>query len=239
MREATIIMPMAGLGSRFKKNGYIKPKPLIEINNTIFYKKALSSLSNQLMIKKVLFIIRNDNDGEKIRESLINYYPIENIISIENLTSGALETCMAAKHFISNDSSILIIDCDLWFQSTKFEDFILNDLKTNGLENGGAVSFFHSNDEKYSYGEIKNGLVMRTAEKKVISNCALIGAYYFSRADKFFQYGLELIYEQKLLCGETYIAPLFNKFILNGFPVYAFCAESYQSFGTADELLRL
>ncbi len=31
-----LIMPMGGAGSRFYKNGYIQPKPLIEIKGKLF-----------------------------------------------------------------------------------------------------------------------------------------------------------------------------------------------------------
>ena len=37
------IMPMAGEGQRFKKHGYLLPKPLIKINNTPMFLKATKS----------------------------------------------------------------------------------------------------------------------------------------------------------------------------------------------------
>ena len=39
-------MPMAGEGNRFKKEGYLVPKPLLTIDGQFFFIKALSSLEN-------------------------------------------------------------------------------------------------------------------------------------------------------------------------------------------------
>jgi len=42
------IMPMAGEGLRFKKHGYVLPKPLIKINNTPMFLKAAKSFPKNL-----------------------------------------------------------------------------------------------------------------------------------------------------------------------------------------------
>ena len=50
------IMPMAGEGLRFKKYGYILPKPLIKINNTPMFLKATNSFPKNL---RWIFISNN------------------------------------------------------------------------------------------------------------------------------------------------------------------------------------
>ena len=41
-----LVMPMAGAGSRFFKNGFVTPKPLIEINDKPFLFWATKSISH-------------------------------------------------------------------------------------------------------------------------------------------------------------------------------------------------
>ena len=42
-----IVIPMAGLGSRFSKSGYSVPKPLIEIGNKTMIETVINNLTQQ------------------------------------------------------------------------------------------------------------------------------------------------------------------------------------------------
>jgi hypothetical protein len=66
-------------------------------------------------------------------------------------------------------------------------EYIKNVLNTPVSQvNGGALVSFDSDLPKYSYAEIdENGIVKCTAEKEVISNHALCGAYFFSSSAGF------------------------------------------------------
>ena len=44
MRTLHLIMPMAGEGSRFVKEGYIQPKPLIEYQGIPLFMRAVNRL---------------------------------------------------------------------------------------------------------------------------------------------------------------------------------------------------
>ena len=45
MRPLHIIMPMAGEGSRFRKEGWTTPKPLIELNEMPLFVRAIQSVA--------------------------------------------------------------------------------------------------------------------------------------------------------------------------------------------------
>ena len=45
-----LIMPMGGAGSRFYKNGYMQPKPLIEINGKPFLYWATMSIKKYVCL---------------------------------------------------------------------------------------------------------------------------------------------------------------------------------------------
>ena len=52
-----LIMPMGGAGSRFFKNGFVMPKPLIEINGYPFLYWATLSISKFVDVKDITFVV--------------------------------------------------------------------------------------------------------------------------------------------------------------------------------------
>ncbi len=52
------IIPMAGLGSRFSKEGYILPKPLIPVSGKPMILKVIESLP---ISEKNIFIVRKEH----------------------------------------------------------------------------------------------------------------------------------------------------------------------------------
>ncbi len=56
-----IVIPMAGLGSRFSKSGYSVPKPLIEIGNKTMIETVINNLTPDRQHKLFLFAKFNMN----------------------------------------------------------------------------------------------------------------------------------------------------------------------------------
>ena len=54
---STIILPMAGLGSRFKKKNYNTIKPLIKVDDQCILEKSISELPQS---KNKLIILKKD-----------------------------------------------------------------------------------------------------------------------------------------------------------------------------------
>ena len=98
------------------------------------------------------------------------------------------------------------MDCDLEFRSLNFVAIIKEILsKTIEEVDGGALVSFQSNMSKYSYAQIdENNKVLRTAEKEVISNHALGGAYFFSKAEGFLSAAYHLLNEVNFCKSEFY-----------------------------------
>ena len=58
MRTLHVIMPMAGEGSRFLKEGWTTPKPLIELKGVPLFMRATNSVSADDISMKHSFIVR-------------------------------------------------------------------------------------------------------------------------------------------------------------------------------------
>ena len=62
MRPLHIIMPMAGEGSRFLKEGWTTPKPLIKLHDKELFLRAIGSVKVEDAPMKYSFIVRQESN---------------------------------------------------------------------------------------------------------------------------------------------------------------------------------
>lgn len=241
MRNLHIIMPMAGEGSRFLKEGWTTPKPLIELNGQPLFKHAISSVTDKDIQMKYSFIVRQEHiDKYQIDKGIRSFLPEANLFSVVKTTCGAVETCLIAENAIADDDAVIVMDCDLEFRSKKFME-IIKQILNKPIEEatGGALVSFESNEPRYSYAALgEDGFVARTAEKEVISNHALCGAYFFASGRRFKQIAHLLLAEPAFTKPEYYVSLLFNYLLKDGEKVWLAPMEEYYSYGTPEELKR-
>jgi RpiB/LacA/LacB family sugar-phosphate isomerase len=223
-----LIIPLAGMGERFRRDGYTTSKHMLKIGMKSTLEFSLDSIN--LNDFKIIFIIREDQakNSEYIKfiEELChgNHFEIK---IIEGLTRGSLETVLKIQNDISANSKISIFTTDVHFTPKYNGDFF-------GNYQGGILTF-KSNSPNYSYARIEDQFVQETAEKKVISNDAIVGIYYFSKAELFFKNAQIMINENNLTNNEFYIAPLYNYLISQGMDIYSSRIENFYVFGTPRE----
>lgn len=241
MRHLHIVMPMAGEGSRFANAGWTIPKPLIELDGQPLFKHAISSVTADGIEMKYSFIVRHEHiEKYGIDAGIKSFLPEANIFSVMKTTRGAVETCLIAESAIADDDAVIVMDCDLEFRSVKFIEIIKGILFQSMEEaNGGALVSFESDQPKYSYAEVgEDGYVVRTAEKEVISNHALCGAYFFSTGKRFKEIAYQLLNESEFNKKEYYVSLLYNYMLAAGEKVRLVPMEEYYSYGTPEELQR-
>lgn len=234
-------MPMAGEGSRFRDAGWTTPKPLIELDGKPLFIRAIESVKVDGAPMKYSFIVRQEHiDKYGVDKGIREIIPDAKIYSVSRTTRGAVETCLKAEKGIDDDDAVVVMDCDLEFRSRKYSDIIKKVLDMPGDKaKGGALVSFESDLPKYSYAEIgEDGLVKRTAEKEVISNHALCGAYFFSSGKEFKQAAHQLLNEPVMLKPEFYVSLLYNYLLKDGSPVELAPMELYRSYGTPEELMQ-
>ena len=239
MRTLHIIMPMAGEGSRFLKEGWDTPKPLIELKGLPLFMRAIGSVNSDNISLKYSFIVRQEHiDKYQMDEKIKVILPKANIFSVLKTTRGAVETCLIAEPAIADEEAVLIMDCDLEFSSRSLMEniqFVLS--KPVDEVDGGLLVSFESDQPKYSYAETdKDGTVKRTAEKEVISSHALCGAYFFSSAREFLRVAHKLLDDTSFDKPEFYVSLLYNYLLEEGQTVKLCHMEKYCSYGTPDEL---
>lgn len=223
---------MAGLGSRFKKEGYDVPKQFIYVRN-----KQLLDISLDCIDKSecnLIFIVRDEQvynyNADKILKN--KFGDDIKIITTEGLTRGSVCSCLLAKEYINNDLPLIVHTLDIEFFPTLNPSTLIN-------ENvDGSLLTFKSNSSNYSYVKLgPDKLVKKTAEKKVISDKACVGIYYFSKGSNFCKYAEKMIENEITTKGEFYISPLYNLLIEDGLKIESVDVDKIHIFGTPKEFL--
>jgi len=202
-----IVFPIGGRGERFIEKRYRTPKPFIKIGGVSLI-KIVSDCYPEDSLNKKHFIVRE----EYVHEMLFGCY------SITQETRGPLETIVSSKDLIkqiATKDELLIADCDSIIGRNELTN-ALNFFR-NSLADGGVTTRY-SKDSACSYAQIdKDGQVIRTAEKQVISNYSTTGPYWFKTGIEFMKVAHEGMKE-----GEFHISPLYNFMIRNKRKVVAF-----------------
>lgn len=237
MKQLQILLPMGGLGQRFRDEGYTTPKPLIEIDGTPMFLKAIGSFDELDVQKRIAFVVRQDAQEEYgLATSIQNILPGVKTVMLDHNTRGAAETALLAKEYIDPDLPLIIMDCDFEFTSEEYFSYVRDIL--NDAPYDGVLLSFNSDNPRYSYAKVdEQNFVTETAEKIVISNNALWGAYCFAKGSLFVDYA-EKIIKQGLSDArkEFYISYVYSEMIADGHKIKLAKVDEFHSFGTPAEL---
>lgn len=236
MRDLQILMPMGGLGRRFRDVGISTPKPLIPVLGVPMFKRALASFDPFDGHKRHIVVVRADDNAEfGLAGKVTEVDPGARIVLLEHDTRGAVETCLLARDQLDPELALVIMDCDIAFYSPHYFDAITQSLGEGGVD--GLLLSFDSKDPRYSFAEVDaSGMVVRTAEKKAISSHALMGAYFFTRAEVFLT-AAEALMERQISSAmpEYYVSLVYNELIASGKKV-GLVSGHFDCFGTPEEL---
>lgn len=232
-KKINIVIPMAGAGSRFKVAGYNIPKPFIEFDGKMMIEHVLSSFEN-INANFILVVQEKFLKTQKIQlEKLKKNYKV-GFTTVPKLTMGAAITALSAHKKINPDYDILIADADNLFNKEDIDKFIKY-VRNNELN--GALLTFNSNEPCFSYAKTdKNGYLIKTKEKEVISNHAICGVYYFKKLEFFMDSVIDLIVESDLSKGEYYMSNVFNHLLKTTKKIAIFDIKSFHCVGTPEQL---
>lgn len=227
-----VLVPMAGAGKRFQDAGYIFPKPLIEINN----KPMIQYVINNLNIKaNYIFIVQKEHVSSFGLNNILKILvPNCNIIVVDKLTEGAACTTLLAKNLINSNKPLLIANSDQyveWASSEAMYHFV-------SKNNDGAILTFNSIHPKWSYvrTKVNSNIVLEVAEKKVISNQATAGIYYWKHGSDYVKYAEKMISKNIRFNNEFYVCPVYNEAILEKKIISTYPVKKMWGLGTPQDL---
>jgi dTDP-glucose pyrophosphorylase len=227
--NCNIVMPMAGLGKRFSDDGFIIPKPYLDIFGKSIFEFSFESVG--FIGRNNVFIVRK----EHLQHRDLHYYISKNIknsrVIEEENPRGQATSVLQAKSIIDNDTPLIIVNCDAKILLDRGDLlFRIDKYKPDAL----IISFYDDQTNPiYSYLKMNNeGKIIETAEKNKISNFAMAGIYYFSKGSTFVKYAENMITENKTINEEYYVSPIFNDMIKDNLNVVNMLCIKITTLGT-------
>jgi NDP-sugar pyrophosphorylase family protein len=206
----TIVIPMAGRGSRFADAGYTLPKPLLPIHGVPMIELVVASLRPSTPARFVFLCQQEHLDAFGLESRLREIAPGCAVVPVNGITEGAACTVLLAEHAIDQDDTLVIANSDQWVDVDV--DSHLSLLATQDLD--GLIMTMFADHPKWSYAMIgDDDRVCRVVEKEVVSPEATVGIYAFRRGRDFVRAARKMIAADERVNGEFYVAPVYNALI--------------------------
>ncbi len=210
-----IVIPMAGLSSRFFEAGYDKPKYMLPAHGMPLFDHALLSFKAYFDSVPFLFIVRDVFQTPEFVKTRCQRLGIKSfdIVILNDETRGQAETVFLGLDKVTDDTPLTIFNID-----TFRPDFVLPQIVS---QSDGYLEVFRGEGSNWSYAKPESAestRVIETAEKNPISDLCSTGLYHFKSAGDFkriFQLEAERP-ASEWQKQELYIAPLYNYLIKEG-----------------------
>lgn len=208
-----IVVPMAGAGSRFAREGFKDPKPLICVNGVPMIQVVINNLTPSRQHRFIFICQQAHIEAYGLDEKLPKWAPGCKILGLKEMTEGAACTVLSARDLIDGDDELMIANSDQYVDVDI--DAYLQAMADGELD--GLIMTMRADDPKWSFVGLDEGnLVTRVVEKEVISNEATVGIYNFKRGADFVAAADRMISRDLRVNNEFYVAPTYNQLIEDG-----------------------
>ena len=213
-----IVIPMAGLSSRFTKAGYELPKYMLELNGLTLFEHAILSFEKYFATEEFLFIALDNEFG--VKDFILNKVRELKIANCRTVifpepTRGQAETVYLGLLQVGyDDVPMTIFNIDTFRPGfifpEQFDLFAIDGYLETFIGSGANWSNIMPVDS--------TDRVSLTAEKQEISKYCCTGLYYWKSSRLF----CDLVQENMQIPvtefqgNEYYIAPMYNDLIAEG-----------------------
>jgi NDP-sugar pyrophosphorylase family protein len=210
-----LLIPAAGLGSRFTSQGYLTPKPLLPVNGRPMIRQVVEDCVRAFgVFSKIVVVCRAEMYDDFV--GALGDLSLVEIKTIKDVTAGAAETAFLAADSLVPDESLVIANSDQHFTVKK----------KIALRNAGAGCLTFDNDGHNKWSFVKADWLAR-GDRTVLSQFLVVekptevdpldrptcGVYWWARAADYMASASRAMQlnERTGPNMEFYIAPLLNK----------------------------
>lgn len=244
--DVTLILPMAGKGSRFKEEGYLLPKPILHIlpSNNMMFVEAVNVLPNTN--KKIFVTLNQHNTDYNVTNIIKSSFDNTEVIELNETTEGQACTCNLAinKFNVLPTTPILISACDnsVYYDKKKYKELYDDeniDIIVWTFRNNQASK---TNPNAYCWLDVDDeGFIKEISNKNFIyddplKTHAIIGTMFFRKCE-YFTEGFNYNYNNNIRTNnEFYVDDVLNYNIKNmGLKVKVFEVDHYICWGTPND----
>lgn len=219
-----IVIPMAGMSSRFFKAGYTQPKYMLEAHGETLFDHSVKSFQTYFSTLPFLFIVRNVYETVAFVEQRAQKLGIKEfyIVVLDQETRGQAETVTLGLELLEQQrpdyqGSITVFNIDTFRPNFTFPEV--------SHKGDGYLEVFKGSGDNWSFAlpeKAGSTKVIKTAEKNPISDLCSTGLYHFNRKQAYLDAYQAYVAkpQQEWEKGELYIAPLYNLLIEQGLEVH-------------------
>ena len=218
MRKLQLVIPAAGLGSRFSMVGMTTPKPVIDVDGLPMIAWVIGNFN--LRPTDVVIIVTRPEIGlsEILLPYLCAFQCRVEFVCIDYVTEGPAITVSLAKAMLDLDEALIVANSDQYV-SAGLDEF-LNQARYSS--SGGQILTMAASGSKWSYVKRNPaGNVSEVKEKVEISSEATVGIYGWNKASYFFESLESMIAADDRTNGEFYVAPTYNYLLERAVPISA------------------
>lgn len=206
-----IVIPMAGRGSRFAKEGYVMPKPLIDVHGKPMIARVTQNIAPVCEHRFIYLCLQEHLEKYDLKRRLEEIAGECIVVPVDHVTEGAACTVLLAEEYIDNEEALMIANSD------QYVDIDINEYLRAMGEKDGLIMTMYADDPKWSFIQFdEDRMVTMVREKEVISNEATVGIYNFRYGSDFVKYAHQMIDKEIRSNGEFYVAPVYNEMIGTG-----------------------
>lgn len=244
VKFGNLIVPMAGLGSRFSDEGYEIPKPFIEVSGSAMIEQVLKGLPK---FDTTVFVIRSGQIANRFKNILNNNKEKWDYVITDKLTAGQAVSCKLGSDYLrkrsnfSKYSPITFVACDTGFlienndlaKKLNFADVVVWVSKSHPGSKNKPTSFSWVvlND----LGEIENAILKSTPPFNG-NERVMVGSFTFKNIE-IFEYLFNYVLKKSILInGEVYIDSLIKTAIDLDMKCVCLEVKDSLSWGTPFEL---
>lgn len=236
--DLQIVVPMAGAGSRFAKEGYSGSKPLVSVSGKPMFLQAIADLP----AARAILLIAQEN--AEIASAAKRLLPGAMLVAIHGITEGQASTVLLSKPHLNLEQPLLIAPCDTGFIWDAGEFARIAADKSVDCCVWAFSDYVPAVRNPKAYGWLKMGTGNTIAgvscktpvSQTPIHDLGVTGAFYFSKAAHFFEAAESMISKNRRVNGEFYVDEAINELVEAGRKAVAFRVKKYLCWGSPNEL---
>lgn len=238
-----IIIPMSGFGERFRRVGYIVPKPLIEIDGKPIIAYVIEMFPGETDFTFICNRNHISNPTYHMEQILHEYCPTGRVVTIEPHKLGPLHAVMQVAHLIDPSRPVVInySDFTCYWDWKHFLRFV-EQTKCDGAI--PAYRGFHPHTlgtTNYAYMRESDGWVLDIQEKQPYTDnrmkeYASSGTYYFATG-RLMMDAFRIAKEQKLTTGgEFYVSLAYKPLLAAKKSIAVYELQHFMQWGTPEDV---
>lgn len=237
-----IIIPMSGFGERFRRAGYDRPKPLIEIDGKAIIEHVVDLFPGE---RDIIFICNEDHlktPEFRMEEILMRAAPSARIAPLTSRKQGPIDAVLRGFPDIDPDKPTIVNYCDfacIWDYGD-FKDFVA------ATKCAGAIPCYrgfhpHSLGSTFYAYVRERGLWARDIQEKKpytddpTNEFASSGTYYFDSGRRMREAFLETIRRELAVNGEYYVSMGYKPLLDRGEKVAVYEIPHFMQWGAPED----